>query len=44
MSIRSSYIANNYGELLRQYVIAFQPSSFVELGVLDGYSTLHIIR
>src|SRR3990167_3000934 len=42
MSIRSSYIANNYGELLRQYVIAFQTSSFVELGVLDGYSTLHI--
>ena len=40
--MRSSYIANNFGELLKQYVIAWQPSSFVELGVLDGYSTLSI--
>lgn len=42
--MRSSYILNNYGELLKQYVIAWQPSSFVELGVLDGYSTLHIAQ
>lgn len=42
--IRSSYIENNYGELIKQYVIAWQPSSFVELGVLDGYSTFHIAQ
>ena len=42
--MRSSYIANNFGELLKQYVIAWQPSSFVELGVLDGYSTLNIAK
>ena len=42
--MRSSYIDNNYGELLKQYVMAWQPASFVELGVLDGYSTLHIAK
>ena len=40
--MRSSYITNNFGELLKQYVMAWQPSSFVELGVLDGYSTTYI--
>ena len=40
--MRSSYIENNYGELIKQYIIAWQPASFVELGVLDGYSTLNI--
>jgi len=42
--MRSSYITNNFGELIKQYVIAWQPSSFVELGVLDGYSTLGIAQ
>lgn len=42
--MRSSYIANNFGEIIKQYVIAWQPASFVELGVLDGYSTLAIAQ
>lgn len=42
--MRSSYIENNYGKILEEYVFGWQPSSFVELGVLDGYSTLHIAR
>lgn len=42
--MRSSYINNNFGELLKQYVIAWQPANFVELGILDGYSTLNIAR
>lgn len=40
----SSYKRNNFGELLKQYVMAWQPSSFVELGILQGYSTLHIAQ
>ena len=44
--MRSSYVQNNFGQLLEEYVKSptWQPSSFVELGVLDGYSTLHIAR
>src|SRR3990167_9049532 len=44
--MRSSYTQNNFGQLLEEYVKSptWQPSSFVELGVLDGYSTLHIAR
>lgn len=40
--MRSSYIENNYGKLIEEYIVAWQPSNFVELGILDGYSTLHI--
>lgn len=42
--MRSSYIQHNYGELIKQYIMAWQPRTFVELGVLDGYSTLHIAQ
>ena len=42
--MRSSYIQNNYGEVLYAIVSAFVPTLCVELGVLDGYSTLHIAR
>ena len=42
--LRSSYIENDFGGLFKQYAIAFQPTTFVELGVLDGYSTLHIAK
>jgi hypothetical protein len=42
--MRSSYAQNNYGDILKQYVIAWRPASFVELGVLDGYSTLAIAQ
>ena len=40
--MRSSYIENNYGRIIQEYVLAWQPQSLVELGVLDGYSTKHI--
>lgn len=40
--MRSSYIENEYGELIKQYVMIWKPKVLVELGVLDGYSTLNI--
>lgn len=40
--MRSSYIENNYGEVLKAYVLNWRPSTLVELGVLDGYSTIAI--
>jgi len=40
--MRSSYIENDCGKILKTYVSAFKPSRVVELGVLDGYSTYHI--
>jgi hypothetical protein len=40
--MRSSYLANDLGKILKTYVLAFKPSRAVELGVLDGYSTYHI--
>jgi predicted O-methyltransferase YrrM len=40
--MRSSYIENNYGEVLKSYVLNWRPTTLVELGVLDGYSTLAI--
>lgn len=42
--MRSSYIENNYGDLIKNYVISACPKVSVELGVLDGYSTLHIAK
>jgi hypothetical protein len=42
--MRSSYIENNFGELLRTYVIGARTIPLVELGILDGYSTLHIAQ
>lgn len=42
--MRSSYIENDFGGLIQEYVLAWQPSSYVELGVLDGYSTLNIAK
>jgi predicted O-methyltransferase YrrM len=40
--MRSSYIENNYGEVLKAYILNWRPSTLVELGVLDGYSTIAI--
>ncbi len=40
--MRSSYIENNYGLVLKSYVLNWRPSTLVELGILDGYSTLAI--
>lgn len=42
--MKSSYIENNYGEVFYQLVTTYPPSIAVELGVLDGYSLLHIAR
>ena len=36
--MRSSYIENNYGEIITAMVKGFQPSIAIEIGVLDGYS------
>ena len=40
--MRSSYEQNNFGEVLYNIVTAFRPANAVELGVLDGCSSLHI--
>lgn len=40
--MRSSYQRNNYAEVFRAILAAFRPARCVELGVLDGYSTLAI--
>lgn len=42
--MRSSYIQNNYGEVLKANVTAFKPVLVVELGVLDGYSAMHLMK
>lgn len=44
--MKSSYAKNNYAEVLQAIVYAWRPQSFavVELGVLDGYSTLAIAQ
>lgn len=42
--MRSSYIQNGFGDLLYSYMVNLRPSSVVELGVLDGYSTLHLAK
>jgi hypothetical protein len=38
----SSYEENNYGNILRSFILANKPSLVVECGVLDGYSTMFI--
>ncbi len=41
----SSYEKNNFGEIIEGIITTRRPSgTFVELGVLDGYSTLHIAK
>ena len=40
--MRSSYIQNNYGGVLYSLMLKLKPKVAVELGVLDGYSTIHI--
>ena len=42
--MRSSYIQNGYGEILKYLVITNRPNLVIECGVLDGYSTLHIAQ
>ena len=38
----SSYAQNNFGEVFQAIIRAFQPVVVVELGILNGYSTLAI--
>ena len=40
--IRSSYIENDYGSILRSLILGHKPKRVIECGVLDGYSTFHI--
>jgi len=40
--MRSSYIKNNYADVFKAVIRGFNPRNCVELGVLDGYSTLAI--
>lgn len=40
--LESSYKINNYGALLYGLVCAVRPQTCVEIGVLHGYSSLHI--
>lgn len=42
--MRSSYMENSYGDVLYAIVTAWRPLNCVELGVLDGYSTINIAR
>jgi hypothetical protein len=39
---RTSYQENNYGAVFQTVVRLIRPRIIVELGVLDGYSTLHL--
>lgn len=42
--MRSSYKENNYGNVFTALVFGKRPVVSVELGVLDGYSTIHIAK
>lgn len=42
--MRSSYILNNFGEIFEHIVKACKVRNIVELGVLEGYSTLHLAK
>ena len=43
--MRSSYIENNYNEVIKSWILGLKPAGqYVELGVLDGYSTLAIAQ
>lgn len=40
--MQSSFVANNYADVFKAIVSAFQPTLCVELGVLEGYSSIAI--
>lgn len=40
--MRSSYIQNNYADIFKAIIDGFKPVTAVELGILDGYSTMAI--
>lgn len=41
--MNSSYKQNQYGRIFQNLVKRFKPKKAVELGVLDGYSTIYIV-
>ena len=42
LNVRSSYIQNDYGKLFQALISVMKPNTCVEIGVLDGYSTIQI--
>mgnify|MGYP003333249611 FL=1 len=42
--MKSSYTENNFGELLHALVRVYKPMTCVELGCLEGYSSVHIAK
>jgi hypothetical protein len=40
--IISSYAKNKYGEVFYRMILAWRPKTVVEIGILHGYSTLHM--
>lgn len=42
--MRSSYIDNNYGKIFQKIILDLRPKVVVELGILDGYSTINIAK
>jgi len=42
--VRTSYKKNEFGEIFYRLMRTYKPETVVELGVLDGYSTLHLAK
>lgn len=42
--MRTSYKQNDFGEIFYRLIRTYKPETVVELGILDGYSTLHIAK
>jgi len=42
--VRTSYRENEFGEIFYKIVKSYKPQTIVELGILDGYSTLHLAQ
>ena len=40
--MKSSYIINHYGDLIKSLIAINKPKNIIEIGVLDGYSSLII--
>lgn len=42
--MRSSYIQNNFGDIFTNYILSMRLTKIVDLGILDGYSTLYLAK
>lgn len=42
--MQSSYLKNNIGKTIYNFVNFYKPTTIYEFGVLDGYSTEHILK